>query len=62
MAPDHSPAPAGACERIFRTPIPVVYTRHTSRFLTIWGMLVPFCLWHAPSAAPLRCRPPFVLS
>merc|ERR1712134_77620 len=24
----------GACERIFRSPIPLVYTRHTARFLT----------------------------
>ena len=24
----------GACERIFKSPIPLVYTRHTSRFLT----------------------------
>lgn len=36
----------GACERIFRTPIPVAYTRHTSRFLSLWALLVPFALWH----------------
>lgn len=26
----------GTCERILRTPIPLGYTRHTSRFLMIW--------------------------
>lgn len=31
----------GACERIFRTPIPIGYTRHTSRFLSVWAFFVP---------------------
>lgn len=35
----------GACERIFSTPIPLVYTRHTARFLTVWLLFLPFCLW-----------------
>lgn len=35
----------GACERILRTPIPLSYTRHTSRFLVIWLSLMPFTLW-----------------
>lgn len=26
----------GGCERILRTPIPLSYTRHTSRFMMIW--------------------------
>lgn len=33
---------AGSCERLFRTPIPTSYTSHTSRFLTIWALLLPF--------------------
>ena len=34
----------GACERILRTPIPLSYTRHTSRFLTIWLALLPLAV------------------
>jgi predicted membrane chloride channel (bestrophin family) len=37
----------GACERILKTPIPLTYTRHTSRFLVIWLAFLPFTLWHA---------------
>jgi len=35
----------GACERIHRTPIPTAFTRHTSRFLTLWCNAMPFVLW-----------------
>jgi len=35
----------GACERIFTTPVPLVYTRHTARFLTVWLMTLPMSLW-----------------
>ncbi len=35
----------GACERILRTPIPVSYTRHTSRFLVLWLFFLPFTMW-----------------
>ena len=35
----------GSCERILRTPIPVAYTRHTSRFVIIWMTILPFALW-----------------
>mmetsp|Transcript_27972 Transcript_27972/g.71487 ORF Transcript_27972/g.71487 Transcript_27972/m.71487 type:complete len:434 (+) Transcript_27972:69-1370(+) len=35
----------GACERIFKSPIPLVYTRHTARFLTTFMVLLPFALW-----------------
>jgi predicted membrane chloride channel (bestrophin family) len=34
----------GGCERIFRTLIPLSYTRHTSRFLVCWLTLLPFCV------------------
>jgi len=35
----------GACERIFRSPIPLVYTRHTGRFITSFMVLVPLAMW-----------------
>jgi predicted membrane chloride channel (bestrophin family) len=35
----------GACERIFRSPIPLVYTRHTNRFITCFMALLPLALW-----------------
>mmetsp|Transcript_128 Transcript_128/g.238 ORF Transcript_128/g.238 Transcript_128/m.238 type:complete len:450 (+) Transcript_128:104-1453(+) len=35
----------GACERIYGTPIPLVYTRHTSRFLCTWLFLLPLAMW-----------------
>lgn len=34
----------GACERIAKTPIPLVYTRHTARFLSTWLLFVPSVL------------------
>ena len=36
---------AGACERIFKSPVPLVYTRLLSRFLTIFLILLPLALW-----------------
>jgi len=35
----------GACERIFKTPIPVAYTRLTSRVLMFWHLALPYGLW-----------------
>jgi len=35
----------GACERIFKTPIPIIYTRHTSRFIGAWLALLPLAVW-----------------
>lgn len=35
----------GMCERIYRTPIPLTYSRHTARFLVIWLLTLPFALW-----------------
>jgi predicted membrane chloride channel (bestrophin family) len=32
------------CEKILRTPVPWTYSRHTSRFLTIWLGTLPFAL------------------
>ena len=39
---------AGACSRILKVPIPVGYTRHTSRFMVIWYeiyFLLLFCFY-----------------
>mmetsp|Transcript_58644 Transcript_58644/g.116439 ORF Transcript_58644/g.116439 Transcript_58644/m.116439 type:complete len:479 (-) Transcript_58644:552-1988(-) len=35
----------GANERIFKSPIPLVYTRLTSRFLTVLLLMLPLALW-----------------
>lgn len=35
----------GGMERLYRQPIPSSYTRHTSRFLVIWSIFLPFGLW-----------------
>ncbi|GIL77593.1 hypothetical protein Vretimale_6815 [Volvox reticuliferus] len=35
----------GACEKILRNPIPLSYTRHTSRFLILWLLWLPLALW-----------------
>ena len=37
----------GTCERIFNTPIPLQYTRLTSRVLLLWHLALPFGLWNA---------------
>ncbi|GBF88612.1 hypothetical protein Rsub_01327 [Raphidocelis subcapitata] len=33
------------CEKIVRTPLPLSYSRHTSRFLVAWLTFLPFCAW-----------------
>ena len=35
----------GACERIFTSPVPVFYTRHTARFLVNWLFFLPLALY-----------------
>ena len=35
----------GTCERILTTPIPLSYTRHTSRFMVIWLSALPLGLY-----------------
>ena len=35
----------GSTERIQKTPIPRAYTRHTSRFLLLWLLFLPFAIW-----------------
>ena len=33
------------CEKILRTPLPLSYSRHSSRFLVTWLTFLPFCAW-----------------
>ena len=40
-----------ACERIFASPVPLVYTRHTARFLSAWLLLLPLGLWESFSGS-----------
>lgn len=35
----------GICEQIMGTPIPVAYTRLTSRLLVLWHLTLPVTLW-----------------
>jgi len=35
----------GACERIFTSPVPTFYPRHTARFLAFWLFLLPMALY-----------------
>ena len=35
----------GSSERIFSSPVPRFYTRHTSRFLELWLVLIPLALY-----------------
>jgi predicted membrane chloride channel (bestrophin family) len=37
----------GGCERIYSSPVPLVYTRHTARFLGFWILALPLALWNA---------------
>eukprot|EP00250_Pteridium_aquilinum_P017968 c23872_g1_i2 orf=403-834(+) len=41
----HYIASVSTCERLIRTPIPLSYTRLTSRFLVLWHMSLPIVLW-----------------
>ncbi|CAM9919983.1 unnamed protein product [Ascophyllum nodosum] len=34
----------GGCEKLVQTPVPLHYVRHTSRFLTIWCLLLPLVI------------------
>mmetsp|Transcript_41364 Transcript_41364/g.61227 ORF Transcript_41364/g.61227 Transcript_41364/m.61227 type:complete len:449 (-) Transcript_41364:153-1499(-) len=37
----------GGCERILSSPVPLVYTRHTARFLGFWILALPLAMWKA---------------
>jgi predicted membrane chloride channel (bestrophin family) len=47
----------GRCERISRVPIPLAYTRHTSRFLIAWLALLPLGCWTTMGWAALLFAP-----
>lgn len=38
-------AAAGGCERLLSTPVPLSYTRHTSRSMMLWLLSLPLVLW-----------------
>ena len=47
-----------SCTRILTTPIPLSYTRHTTRFMVLWLFLLPlalhrWCGWGTPWAVAL---------
>ncbi|KAL7492739.1 hypothetical protein ACHAWT_001748 [Skeletonema menzelii] len=33
------------CEKIYSSPVPLVYTRHTARFLSLWALTLPCALY-----------------
>ena len=35
----------GGSERLLSSPIPIFYSRHTARFVSVWLLLLPFALW-----------------
>jgi len=35
----------GSSERLLTSPVPLIYNRHTARFLSFWLLLMPFGLW-----------------
>ena len=51
------------CERIFSSPVPLVYTRHTARFLSTWLLLLPFGLYevHLPTSPRISPHLPISL-
>jgi putative membrane protein len=36
----------GSSERLLTSPVPLFYTRHTTRFLSVWLLLLPFALFN----------------
>ncbi len=51
----------GGCERVYRTPIPLSYTRHTSRLLLFWLCYMPAALFSELHAQALLVAPLLVL-
>ena len=41
----------GMCERLLRTPLPISFTRHTSRLVYMWANVLPFALYGAAGVA-----------
>ncbi|KAK9825471.1 hypothetical protein WJX81_006786 [Elliptochloris bilobata] len=49
-------AVVASCERLLKQPIPIAYTRHTSRFLVVWICTLPIALFRPfQYATPLVC-------
>jgi putative membrane protein len=51
----------GGCERVYRTPIPLSYTRHTSRLLLFWLAYMPAALFSELNIQALLVAPLLVL-
>ena len=53
----------GGCERLLRTPIPVSYTRHSTRCIMIWLLTFPIWLQTAigPALIPTTALVAFLL-
>uniref|UniRef100_A0A7S4PQ23 Uncharacterized protein n=1 Tax=Guillardia theta TaxID=55529 RepID=A0A7S4PQ23_GUITH len=45
----------GACERIVKSSVPTSYSRHTSRFLSIWCFTLPLVLVHSLQWRMIPC-------
>jgi predicted membrane chloride channel (bestrophin family) len=41
----------GSSERLLTSPVPLFYSRHTARFLSVWLLLLPFALYDPFSAS-----------
>jgi hypothetical protein len=52
----------GSFERLYRTPIPLIYTRHNSRLLLVWLLYLPVALWAEYSSAALFVSPLLVIA
>ena len=48
----------GNCERIVKTSVPLSYSVHTSRFLSLWSFSLPFVLVNCLGSCmtPIRVR------
>jgi len=50
----------GVCQKIYSSPVPLVYTRHTGRFLSLWMVLLPTAMYDAfrvTSMGDFQCLP-----
>mmetsp|Transcript_13690 Transcript_13690/g.49796 ORF Transcript_13690/g.49796 Transcript_13690/m.49796 type:complete len:141 (-) Transcript_13690:92-514(-) len=45
----------GGCERLLSTPMPLSYTRHTTRTMMVFLMTLPFALWPLMGWATVPC-------
>ena len=46
----------GLCENILRNPIPLSYTRHTSRAMLLWLIFLPFAVVSSCQLATIPVR------